>query len=155
MFLHSPPFVQSGKDFTSSHIQTTRGITARPNVLKQKNAFAPNFIHSLDSSHMKLTALHCQRSDISFVSVHDCFWTHPSTVDAMNKICREQFVALHSEPILKDLSVFFLREYQEQLNAMREKNPEMHAKIVKILTSVPETGSFELAKVNQSTYFFS
>jgi len=26
----------------------------RPNILKQKNAFPPNFIHSLDSSHMML-----------------------------------------------------------------------------------------------------
>lgn len=104
---------------------------------------------------MKLTALHCQRHDISFVSVHDCFWTHPSTVDEMNRICREQFIVLHSEPILKDLSAFFLQEYQEQLNAMREKNPELHAKIVKTLMAVPETGSFQLDKVLKSTYFFS
>lgn len=33
----------------------------KPNTLKQKNGFPPNFIHSLDSSHMMLTALHCYR----------------------------------------------------------------------------------------------
>ncbi|EEC09541.1 DNA-directed RNA polymerase 2A, putative [Ixodes scapularis] len=32
-----------------------------PNVMKQKNAFPPNFIHSLDSSHMMLTALFCHK----------------------------------------------------------------------------------------------
>jgi len=58
----------------------------RPNVMKQKNAFPPNFIHSLDSSHMMLTSLFCEREGITFVSVHDCFWTHPSSVDIMNKV---------------------------------------------------------------------
>lgn len=54
--------------------------------MKQKNAFPPNFIHSLDSSHMMLTSLHCERAGITYVSVHDCFWTHPSTVEIMGKV---------------------------------------------------------------------
>lgn len=54
--------------------------SSRPNVKKQRNAFPPNFIHSIDSSHMMLTAIHSQAAGISFASVHDCFWTHPSTV---------------------------------------------------------------------------
>ena len=33
----------------------------KPNAMKQKNAFPPNFIHSLDSTHMMLTALFCMR----------------------------------------------------------------------------------------------
>lgn len=58
----------------------------RPNVLKQKNAFPPNFIHSLDSSHMMLTSLHCERKGLTFISVHDCFWTHACTVPDLNKV---------------------------------------------------------------------
>lgn len=54
--------------------------------MKQKNAFPPNFIHSLDSSHMMLTSLHCERVGITYVSVHDCFWTHPSSVEIMGKV---------------------------------------------------------------------
>lgn len=54
--------------------------------MKQKNAFAPNFIHSLDSSHMMLTSLYCEQAGITFMSVHDCFWTHPCTVDVMNRV---------------------------------------------------------------------
>lgn len=111
-------------------------VFRRPNVMKQKNAFPPNFIHSLDSSHMMLTSLHAEQAGITFVSVHDCYWTHPSTVEIMNRvikitnttsciyailfhllnnfifqICREQFVALHSEPILEDLSKFLVKKY--------------------------------------------
>lgn len=83
----------------------------KPNIMKQKNAFPPNFIHSLDSSHMMLTSLNCEKSGLTFVSVHDCFWTHACTVPEMNKICREQFVALHSQPILEDLSEFLIEKY--------------------------------------------
>uniref|UniRef100_A0A8C7DMB6 DNA-directed RNA polymerase n=1 Tax=Oncorhynchus kisutch TaxID=8019 RepID=A0A8C7DMB6_ONCKI len=82
-----------------------------PDTVKQKNAFPPNFIHSLDSTHMMLTALYCYSAGLTFVSVHDCFWTHALTVDTMNKVCREQFVALHSQPILQELSNFLLQKY--------------------------------------------
>lgn len=58
----------------------------KPNIMKQKNAFPPNFIHSLDSSHMMLTSLHCEREGLTFISVHDCFWTHACTVADMNKV---------------------------------------------------------------------
>ncbi|NWI54063.1 RPOM protein, partial [Calyptomena viridis] len=83
----------------------------KPDTVKQKNAFPPNFIHSLDSTHMMLTALHCLRQGLTFVSVHDCYWTHALTVDVMNQICRQQFVALHSEKILQDLSEFMVQKY--------------------------------------------
>uniref|UniRef100_A0A8C2B3L6 DNA-directed RNA polymerase n=1 Tax=Cyprinus carpio TaxID=7962 RepID=A0A8C2B3L6_CYPCA len=83
----------------------------KPDSMKQKNAFPPNFIHSLDSTHMMLTSLHCYRAGLTFVSVHDCYWTHAVTVDIMNRVCREQFVALHSQPILEELSGFLLKKY--------------------------------------------
>ena len=88
------------------------------NESRQTSAFPPNFVHSLDATHMFMTALACYRytkpagnkedgnpsGRITFASVHDCFWTHASTVDAMNVILREQFVALYSAPILQQLS---------------------------------------------------
>jgi len=74
--------------------------------MKQKNAFPPNFIHSLDSSHMMLTSVMCERLGVTFVSVHDCYWTHACTVAEMNRVCRDQFVTLHSHPILVDLSMY-------------------------------------------------
>ncbi|GFO50279.1 DNA-directed RNA polymerase [Plakobranchus ocellatus] len=57
----------------------------KPNTMKQKNAFPPNYIHSLDSTHMMLTALYCVHAGITFVSVHDCYWTHACDVPVMNK----------------------------------------------------------------------
>uniref|UniRef100_A0A8C6PXY0 DNA-directed RNA polymerase n=1 Tax=Nothobranchius furzeri TaxID=105023 RepID=A0A8C6PXY0_NOTFU len=93
------------------YLEITHDTTEMPDTVKQKNAFPPNFIHSLDSTHMMLTSLHCYSAGLTFVSVHDCFWTHALTVDTMNKVCREQFVALHSQPILQMLSKFLLHKY--------------------------------------------
>ncbi|XP_050532708.1 DNA-directed RNA polymerase, mitochondrial [Daktulosphaira vitifoliae] len=123
----------------------------RPNVMKQKNAFPPNFIHSLDSSHMMLTSLHCERAGITFVSVHDCFWTHPNTVDIMGKICREQFVALHNEPILENLSQFMIEKYE--LPHIHEPNDTQE--LLYTFKRLPKKGNFNLNSVLDSTYFFS
>ncbi|CAI8019764.1 DNA-directed RNA polymerase, mitochondrial [Geodia barretti] len=57
-----------------------------PDTRKQKNAMPPNFVHSLDSTHMMLTALHAHRAGISFVAVHDSYWTHACFVDTMNRL---------------------------------------------------------------------
>lgn len=132
----------------------TMDLYEKPNTMKQKNAFPPNFIHSLDSSHMMLTSLYCERKGITFVSVHDCFWTHACTVPDMNKICREQFVALHSQPILKDLSKFLVEKYS--FGKRDDQNQELtKRRLNKILKSVPKKGDFDLRDVLNSVYFFS
>ncbi|GLG94679.1 DNA-directed RNA polymerase [Gryllus bimaculatus] len=131
----------------------TMDMFEKPNVMKQKNAFPPNFIHSLDSSHMMLTSLFCERAGITFVSVHDCYWTHPSTVDVMNKICREQFVALHSQPILKDLSKFLYEKFG--YSGSVENAPPGWQELNTLLKQLPSTGDFDLENVLKSIYFFS
>ena len=60
--------------------------TQQPDLVKQKGGFPPNFVHSLDSCHMMLTSLFCQKQGITFASVHDSFWTHAADVDVMNKV---------------------------------------------------------------------
>ncbi|OCU00680.1 hypothetical protein XELAEV_18006459mg [Xenopus laevis] len=138
------------------NLQSSHDVNERPDTMKQKNAFPPNFIHSLDSTHMMLTALHCYSHGLTFVSVHDCFWTHPDTVDVMNKVCREQFVALHSQPILQNLSQFLLQKYCHTLssNSKAKMSPE-NLRMVLHFSNVPETGDFDLRQVIDSTYFFS
>ncbi|KAL3316404.1 hypothetical protein Ciccas_004958 [Cichlidogyrus casuarinus] len=130
-----------------------------PDGNRQANAFPPNFIHSLDSCHMMLTALHCFRRGITFASVHDCFWTHPSMVDHLNQICREEFIALHSQPVLEDLSEYIQERFgytTSELEAISD--PEKRAKAISfnnLLRKVPEKGQFNLQEVRDSAYFFS
>uniref|UniRef100_A0A8C8M1W2 DNA-directed RNA polymerase n=1 Tax=Oncorhynchus tshawytscha TaxID=74940 RepID=A0A8C8M1W2_ONCTS len=136
--------------------QITHDSKERPDTVKQKNAFPPNFIHSLDSTHMMLTALYCYSAGLTFVSVHDCFWTHAITVDTMNKVCREQFVALHSQPILQELSNFLLKKYCSGLQSeVKSKKFLEYQRMLLLLAKVPQTGNFDLQRVKESTYFFS
>ncbi|XP_066197717.1 DNA-directed RNA polymerase, mitochondrial isoform X1 [Saccopteryx leptura] len=150
------PYHQDSKVLISGGIQSltfsNSGDTSqKPNTLKQKNGFPPNFIHSLDSSHMMLTALHCYRKGLTFVSVHDCFWTHAADVAIMNQVCREQFVRLHSQPILHDLSRFLVERF---CSGSRSTDVQI-TKLLDMLLSVPKTGTFNLEQVKHSTYFFS
>lgn len=130
----------------------------KPNIMKQKNAFPPNFVHSLDSSHMMLTSLFCERAGLTFISVHDCYWTHACMVPTMNKICREQFVALHSEPILEDLSKFLVQKYSYNDSEITNDGSVIDLTKLKLNRSLhqyPEKGDFDLRKVLESVYFFS
>ncbi|KAJ1959748.1 DNA-directed RNA polymerase, partial [Dipsacomyces acuminosporus] len=82
------------------------------NSQKQKTAFPPNFVHSLDASHMILSAIECKKENLVFASVHDSYWTHACDIDAMNQILRDQFVKLHQRPIMDDLKAEFEERYK-------------------------------------------
>lgn len=119
---------KSAGTHSSDCVWIVLSLFRRPDTVKQKNAFPPNFIHSLDSTHMMLTALHCYRylcckwvfslvlqsglnlppllpsfnssfihsAGLTFVSVHDCYWTHALTVDTMNKVSFPSLALIYS-----------------------------------------------------------
>lgn len=74
---------------------------------KQLQAFPPNFIHSLDATHMMLSANACNKAGLTFSAVHDSFWTHASDVDSMNTILRDAFVLMHSDDVIRRLAEEF------------------------------------------------
>lgn len=150
-----PYYKQSSASAGLEVRQLVRAAALSPNSRKQRNGFPPNFIHSLDSTHMMLTALHCESQHLSFVSVHDCYWTHPADVDTMNRICRQQFVNMHSQPILSDLADNFVAQYGPQLKELAARSPETYRKMLHLLSRAPKTGSLHLDQVLDSVYFFS
>lgn len=80
--------------------------------IKQVQAFPPNFIHSLDATHMFLTALKCNEVGLTFASIHDSFWTHAGDVNTMNRIIRDAFIKMHSEDIVGRLAAEFRTRYK-------------------------------------------
>ncbi|OIW16720.1 hypothetical protein TanjilG_14490 [Lupinus angustifolius] len=84
-------------------IMSWLGDCAKVMVKRQRTAFPPNFVHSLDGSHMMMTALACKRAGLNFAGVHDSYWTHACDVDEMNRILREKFVELYEAPILENV----------------------------------------------------
>ncbi|KAL6874119.1 hypothetical protein ACP4OV_014201 [Aristida adscensionis] len=107
-------------------------------IQRQKAAFPPNFVHSLDSSHMMMTAIACKEAGLHFAGVHDSFWVHACDVDQMNQILREQFVELYNMPILENL----LEEFQRSFPALE-------------FPPCPPQGNFDVREVLTSTYFFN
>ena len=79
---------------------------------KQLQAFPPNFIHSLDATHMILSALKCDEVGLTFASVHDSFWTHAADVNVMNQVLRDAFIRMHSEDIIGRLAAEFATRYK-------------------------------------------
>lgn len=105
---------------------------------RHADGFAPNFVHSIDATHMMMTATACREAGITFAGVHDSYWTHAATTDALAQITREQFVKLHSQPILANLAA-----------ELRTLNPDAE------IPDPPPPGNYDIGNVLKSPYFFS
>lgn len=104
---------------------------------RQVTAFPPNYVHSLDSSHMLLTALEMDRRGLTFSAVHDSFWTHACDVDEMNAALRDVFVDLYEQPLLERLKKTWEMRY-----------PDLS------FPDLPKRGDLNLSDVKKASYFF-
>ncbi|KAK7055086.1 DNA-directed RNA polymerase [Favolaschia claudopus] len=114
---------------------TDPGSPAEVNTMKQASAFPPNFIHSLDATHMMLTAIECRVQGLTFASVHDSYWTHACSIDHMSEIIRDTFIALHSSDVLQKLHAEFKQRYEGF------KVPLIHLRTGKLMKSLAAAGS--------------
>ncbi|KAH7089286.1 hypothetical protein FB567DRAFT_523428 [Paraphoma chrysanthemicola] len=109
------PYRKNGVQKVPSKLQAiTVAKRSSHNVVdkrKQLQAFPPNFIHSLDATHMTLSALKCSEMGLDFAAVHDSFWTHASDIPTLNVILRDAFVRMHSEDIIGRLAEEFKARY--------------------------------------------
>eukprot|EP00371_Babesia_bovis_P002784 XP_001611431.1 DNA-dependent RNA polymerase [Babesia bovis T2Bo] len=135
------PYCKAVTKVVRTPIQAINISENAPSVVdkrKQKLAFPPNFVHSLDASHLMLTAEVLFRDGFSFAAVHDSYWTHACDVDIMNKAIREQFVKMYNEPILENL-------YQSC-------NKRLRGEVT--IPPPPPRGRLDLELVKDSVYFF-
>jgi DNA-directed RNA polymerase len=89
---------------------------------KQLQGFPPNFIHSLDATHMLLSALRCDELGLSFAAVHDSFWTHACDVKTMNGVLRDAFIQIHGEDVIGRLRTEFEARYKDSMYCAKIKN---------------------------------
>lgn len=134
------PYRKAGRHLikTSLQVLTLQRETEKIMVRRQRTAFPPNFVHSLDGSHMMMTAIACKNAGLNFAGVHDSYWTHACDVDDMNRILREKFVELYETPILENLLLGFQTSF-----------PSLS------FPPLPGRGDFDLKEVLQSPYFFN
>ena len=103
---------------------------------KQVQGIAPNFIHSMDSSHMMLTINKASALGInSFHMVHDSFGVHAGDVEKLAGIVKETFVEIYSKDILED--------FRLQVMTQAKDIPE-----------TPKYGTLNLKNILDADYFF-
>jgi DNA-directed RNA polymerase len=123
--------------------QVSVGYTAKIAKRNMEQGISPNFVHSVDASHMiRTAALSLENGIGSIAMIHDSFGTHAADAAKLFAIIRHAFVQIHEE-------VDILANFEEQLrDQIRE---ELHAKLPKR----PKKGSLDLTLVHGSSYFFA
>ncbi|MCJ1415956.1 DNA-directed RNA polymerase [Xylographa parallela] len=139
------PVVQPYRTSTSRSVKTNLQLislnepSASDPVSKRKQlqGFPPNFIHSLDATHMLLSALKCNEKGLSFAAVHDSFWTHAADLDTMNGVLRNAFISMHSEDIIGRLAAEFAARYKDCMYlAYVKTNSPLGRKITALRTAI-------------------
>ena len=117
------PVVQPYRKSTTKELRTclqaiayqTSDQTDPVNRKKQLQGFPPNFIHSLDASHMLLSALECHNRGLTFAAVHDSFWSHAADIDVMNSVLRDAFIKIHEDDVIGRLAAEFETRHKGSL----------------------------------------
>lgn len=109
---------------------------------KQRNGLPPNFIHSLDASHLHLTVCAmAERGVRDMAMIHDSFGTHAGNTELMARTLRETFVQMYTENDPLDAV------YRWALQALPGKSGEK-------LAPPPTKGGLDISGVLSSPYFF-
>jgi DNA-directed RNA polymerase len=146
------PVVQDYREYVGQRIETeiigqriSLMVTREGDKLdkrKQAQGIAPNFVHSLDASHMMETVcLALGHGLTAFAMVHDSYGAHAGHADTLNRLLREAFVSLYREDVLGK----FRSALIEQLP------PKLAAKI----PPLPQFGTLDPEAVLASEYFFA
>ena len=108
---------------------------------EQSKGISPNFIHSLDATHLFLTVLKSKEIGIdSFATIHDSFGTHACDIDNLIKAIKSSFIDMYQEDILESFRKYIVNKHNIEIKPINYQG---------------DLESFEIEKVNSSLYFFS
>lgn len=139
------PVVQPYRNFRPFHVHTVLGKlevvasdeTAPVHKQQQINGSAPNFVHSIDATHLMLTATACANDGITLAAVHDAYWSHAGSMDDVTVTLRHWFVEMHKRDLLGDL----VTEWRTTHTDIEFPDP-------------PAPGTYDIEDVLRSPYFF-
>ncbi|MBB4345243.1 DNA-directed RNA polymerase [Rhizobium leguminosarum] len=106
---------------------------------RQASGISPNWVHSLDASHLMKTIGRSKREGInSFSMIHDSYGTHAGNAWALARYLREEFVQLYS-----------------QVDVLERFKAELEAQTGEQLPDLPAKGKLDLEQVLESPFFFA
>lgn len=127
-------FAQTQKRFYVPY--TTGDVNDR----KQANAIAPNFIHSMDASHLQFTVRTANSQGINhFAMIHDSYGTNVAQAGQLFATVRECFVKMYTDHDV-------LAEFAEEMKPFISNDADM--------PPLPTKGDFDLNQVKDSLYAF-
>lgn len=143
LLIHQPYLTTKTKIYRLRFAQTQKRIyvpytLGDVNSRKQANSIAPNFIHSMDASHLQLTVCTAKDQGIDhFAMIHDSYGTTVADAGVLFKTVRECFVKMYTEHDV-------LKEFAAEVSHLTEKE----------LPELPSKGSFDIKEVLSSLYAF-
>lgn len=110
---------------------------------RQVSGIAPNFIHSLDASHLMSSVVEAKRHNINdFALIHDSLGVHAGNTEQFSQIIRDCFYHLYADnDPLGEITTHLTAQLDEKL---KDKIPVM-----------PQKGSLDLKEIKQAVYLFS
>lgn len=115
------------------------GIDAR----KQESGIAPNFVHSMDGSHLRQTVNKAFDYGVkSFALIHDSFGTIPADAGTLFKAVRETLVDTYEE---NDVLADFYEQFADQL----------HESQLDRMPAMPARGTLDLQEILKSEFAFA
>jgi DNA-directed RNA polymerase len=108
-------------------------------VRKQVDGIVAHLVHSMDAAHMMRTINRLYAEGIRhFAMVHDSYGVHACDVELVNRVLREEFVRIYSEPVLQNF-----------IEQQRKAHPGIS------LPDPPPRGDLDIRQVLESPYFFA
>ena len=110
----------------------------------QSQGISPNFVHSMDASHLMFTV--CLSHDVgirNFAMIHDSFGTHAADTDALFVLVRHSFISMYQQ---NDV----LQQFKDSV-ATTIQDPALRARLPECLSK----GSLNLEGVRKSMYCFA
>lgn len=114
------------------------------NSSKQTSGVAPNFVHSMDACHLRMTVNHANKkyNITSFSLIHDSFGTTAADAEHLFSSVREAFVDMYQH---NDVIQEFFYQFESQL----------HESQVSQMPAIPCKGNFNIKDVLDSNYCFA
>lgn len=118
--------------------------TSTINASKQSSGVAPNFVHSMDASHLRITVNHAKTkyNVTSFSLVHDSFGTCAADAEYLFNSIRESFVEMYEH---NDVIQDFYYQFESQLHESQLADMPM----------IPTKGTFDIKLILESLYCFA
>ena len=112
--------------------------TDKLDTMRQRNAVAPNVVHSLDAACLQLAVVQAHAEGVrAFGLIHDSYSCHPSEAPVLARAARQAFARIYSGDVLQ-----YLRDTWQEQTAEE-------------LPPVPERGTLDVSLVLLSDYFFA